>query len=164
MDHTTIVAYVAILIALASAYYTRTLARNDTKRLKRKPLSVEVWSEPDPGRNKGFVRISVNVRNLTNFRAHIEAIVIPKKFDGVWLEGDLYKEDSFGGLTVEKAGTPTSKHHEITINRMLQPQGHEVSATHVSEARFYLYRPAGSNTDGITARSVKWAWVDGEKR
>ncbi len=155
----------AIGIALVSAcftggslFYTRILARNDSRRMRRKPLSLEMDFVTD-GETQGWDYLYLIIRNLEPTSARVLSLRAKRKGSQLLLADDARTETDAFGTPI--GFDPTKAAQTVTLNRKIPPFGHMIeNGTRQAEFQIYVYSKGISSAEDL---KLDWEWSDGTK-
>jgi hypothetical protein len=156
----------ALWVAIASAcftggslFYTRILARNDSKRLKRTPLSLEMEIYKEESK-RDWDCLHLVIRNLEPAAAKVLSLQSKSKCSRLLLESDARNEtDAYGtptGFDVSKAA------QKVDIDVRIPNFGRvDIEGNNLSNVPLRLYAKGVSSVKDL---HMDWQWSDGTKR
>ena len=156
------IAALSALAAFWGALYARRLARNDTERMKRRPLVFEYEPTRTNATHPDWIDYLLVVRNLEPVGAIMTAIRCRTKTGAVLLKSDAYKTD--GGGETDDLLTAIPEYREITLQTRIGPRrtavGHQPTQPGDTLYLWIMTKNLRSKDD----LQIIWSWADGQKR
>jgi len=152
-DLALILGALSLVTSIMSAAYSRKLARNDTERMKRKPLVVELSSHGIDA-PKGWDAKLITIRNLEPVRANLlEIHALPKTAQ---IASRQITADSLPKLEI----APIGENRSMYIGFPIGPVGENTARLGTANiAHLYVYT---KNIESPTELKLIWQWADGQ--
>lgn len=156
---------IAILSAIFTGFslrYTRRLAINDTNKMKRKELVVEIALTGPSADLPGWEDANIVVRNLELVAAKNIAINVKKRGQRILTRNDAFDETgpAFALEPTIKAELPVLQ--RCSIMRSINPQGTPERPQGFSPSDTIYIRVFVQEVSKVSDFEVEWEWADGK--